>query len=113
VGKTLEYFQYPTHFCLFTDAAPIYWMRGTSTYVTQGTTTYRWADTDLVLGSLDKSVDPPNMGTEGCVGRHNSMVNMGFLDGHAKADKIDDLNTNYDYYFDAWTFDKTMGQGKP
>jgi prepilin-type N-terminal cleavage/methylation domain-containing protein/prepilin-type processing-associated H-X9-DG protein len=116
VGKSLEYFPYPTHFILFFDANPRQLnQQGTPTVVTTGSgttaVTTTWWDGDAMEGTLNMSQDPPANGQ--MVGRHNDMVNCGFLDGHAKALRIQDLTTWCDYYFNAQNTDKVSGQGAP
>ena len=111
VGKSLDYFPAPTHFVLFVDDNQYFWWRGWYTVETKGNTTYRWCDADWAGGSLDMSIDPPTMGQ--MVGRHNGFVNCGFLDGHAKAVKINELATNYEYYFSAQTDAPGVAQGQP
>ena len=124
-GRSLDYFPAVAHYVLWLDDNPYGWVGTSSTnpngydyqsiVIKNGVTSY-WSDIAFMPnpGVLHIEVDPPYWGdwNIGCVGRHNGFVNCGFLDGHAKAVKLDVLCNNANYYFDASSLVAGVGQGQ-
>lgn len=111
VGKTLDFFPYPTHFGLFADGKT---NRGLWTD-SKGVQYYTPDFTFAGALALYSTTDPPFYGSNngfGIYGRHNGVCNVGFLDGHAQAVPVAIISQNVRYYFDAQA-DAGYGQSYP
>ena len=116
-GKTLDYFNYPTHFLTFIDGSgsgtspscetQFRWEKRGSTYYYITDQAFNWNTTCATWA------DPPWFGKSGArqiFAWHTGKANAAFLDGHVSSIDLAVLSSKWKYYCDA--YGKASGDGQ-